>query len=449
MRAVLSERQLPARKTLSRIAWILLVFPITLLLLELCLRLFPSLIPPFLLVDFNPTARERIAARLGYPTEATVRFLERSDGGPPRKMRLFRPGAKVTLDVPDDHFVRTVVMDEEGFCNGRWSSAAQPQRRDLVALGDSFTWCTGVEPDRSWPSLIASRLDASAINLGSPGIGLYEHLEILRRFGLARHPRVVVLNYYEGNDLRDAQIFQQYRQAVGAGASAPARRALKGRPLGRASYAYNLVVVGSRAIHHGIRKILQRVAGIPTGEEPPPDFHYRLRLPGGDIPFNTGNVDQDEVRAARALRSGDLDPGILAAGLDEFTRLSREHRFVPIVAYTPSAHTAYEGQVDFQDPRLAELMPWFSRRQREYLAGKAGELGFAFVDLTPEFQRAARDSGNANLLFFPGVLHLTARGHEVAAEALAAALREPMAGGTMAPGRSHSALVPPAGKDRP
>jgi hypothetical protein len=115
---------LRARRTLSRIGWILIVFPITLLLLELCLRCFPSLIPPFLLVDFNPAARERIAARLGFPTEETVRFLERTDGGPPRKMRLFRPRAKVTLDVPDERFVRTVVMDEEGFCNGRWSSAA-------------------------------------------------------------------------------------------------------------------------------------------------------------------------------------------------------------------------------------------------------------------------------------------------------------------------------------
>ncbi len=438
-----------ARRTLSRIAWILLVFPITLLLLELCLRCFPSLIPPFLLVDFNPAPRERIAARLGFPTEETVRFLERTDGGPPRKMRLFRPRAKVTLDVPDERFVRTVVMDEEGFCNGRWSSAAQPRQRDLVALGDSFTWCTGVEPDQSWPALVATRLDASAINLGSPGIGLYEHLEILRRFGLPRRPRVVVLNYYEGNDLRDAQSFQQYREAVGAGAGAPARRALKGRPLGRHSYAYNLVVVGSRAIHHGIRRILFRVAGIPTGEEAPPDFRYRLRLPGGDIPFNKGNVDQDEVRAARALRSGDLDPVILAAALDEFVRLSREHRFVPIVAYTPSAYTAYEGQVDFQDPELSELMPWFSRRQREYLATKGEEMGFAFVDLTPEFQRAARDSGSENLLFFPGVLHLTARGHEVAAAALAAALRGPAAGDTMTAGSSQPAFRPPAGKDRP
>jgi hypothetical protein len=440
---------LSARKTLFRIARLLLVFPITLLLLEGCLRLFPSLIPPFLLVDFNPQCRETIAARLGFPTEATVRFLDRSDGGPPRRMRLFRPRAEVTLDVGDDQFVRTVVMDEEGFCNDRWSSGAEPRRRELVALGDSFTWCTGVEPDRSWPAVVASRIDVSAINLGSPGIGLYEHLEILRRFGVPRQPRFVVLSYYEGNDLRDAQSFHVYRQAVGAGADARARRVIKGRPLGRYSYAYNLVVVGSRAIHHGFRKLLFRMAGVPTGEEPQPDFRYRLRLPGGDVAFNTGNVDQDEVRAARALRSGDLDPAILAPGLEELMRLAKQHRFVPVVAYTPSAYTAYEGRVEFQDPDLAELMPWFSRRQREYLARKAEEMCFAFVDLTPEFQRAARDSSNEELLFFPGVLHLTARGHEVAAGALASALRGLPSGGTMTAGSPPPAIPAPAGKDRP
>ena len=54
-------------------------------------------------------------------------------------------------------------------------------------------------------------LGATTYNLGVPGVGPYEYLEILRRFGLALEPRIVLLNIYEGNDLRDAVRFDEQR----------------------------------------------------------------------------------------------------------------------------------------------------------------------------------------------------------------------------------------------
>ena len=438
--------RLSARKLLRLLTQTLLILLISLALLEGALRLFPRLVPPFLLADFNPAARARVAEQLGYPTEQTVRLLPRDDAGPPHRMRLFRPGARVTLEIPDAGFVKTVTMDEEGFCNQVMEEERAAGSVGVVALGDSFTWCTGVRADQAWPASLQTLLGERTANLGSPGIGLYEHLQILREFGLSRAPRTVVLDLYEGNDLRDAENFHAYRRQVGSGAPAATRRLLKERPLARHSYAYNLIVVGARAMHHGGRRMLQRWTGIPTGEEPEIEFRYTLRFPGGEVAFNGENVDQDEVRSARALRAGALDASLFREGLERFVELSRRHGFLPIVAYTPSAYTAYAPVVAFRDPSLRELMSWFSERQRSYLASAGEELGFTFVDLTPAFQRAARERAGKDLLYFPTVLHLTPRGHAVVAETLAQALRSAPGSGTMPP-EMHNPALAPAAKD--
>ena len=443
------ERRLPpARRILFIVLQALLMLLVTVGLLEFSLRLFPRLIPAFLLVDFNPGVREAVAERLGLPTEKSVRLLPRDDGGPPRRLRLFRPAAKITWEMRDRGFLRTVQMDPLGFCNPP-GARAPGSRADLLALGDSFTFCTGVRPTEAWPIPLGLLLGLSSYNLGSPGIGLYEYLQILEQIGIPMSPRIVVLNFYEGNDLRDALHFSEYRRAVGQGRQAPARRLLKDRPLARHSYAYNLLVVGTRRLHRAVRLLLEKRLGIPSGEEPAPDFRYRLSFPEGAIPFNEEDADADEVRSARSLRAGEIDLGVFREGLETFVELSRRHGFKAIVAYTPSAYTAYADHAVFEDAGLQDLMPWFSRRQREYLAKTGQELGYAFVDLTPALQAAARSLGRDDLLYFPSILHFTARGHAVVAAALAEALRTGTPDGRISAGVQDSLFPPAARKHRP
>ena len=49
----------------------------------------------------------------------------------------------------------------------------------LVAVGDSFTFCTTVQPEDTWTAVLGRRFDLSAEDLGVPRLGVFEYLEVL------------------------------------------------------------------------------------------------------------------------------------------------------------------------------------------------------------------------------------------------------------------------------
>lgn len=106
-------------------------------------------------------------------------------------------------------------------------------------------------------------------------------------------------------------------------------------------------------------------------------------------------------------------------------KLSQQHDFVPIVAYTPSVHTTYHQNVVFNDPQLANLMPWFSNEQRSYFKKKGEDLGYIFIDLTPGLQSVVQEYDTPQkLLYYQTNLHLTKYGHAVVAKTLSAVIQE-------------------------
>lgn len=380
-------------------------------LMECALRLFPAVIPVTLLWRFDETLRSAIARRMDLPTKANTVILERDDGGPP--LALCKPLARISFHFTDPGVVKTVVMDEGGFCNPPWCRYDVP-RIDLITIGDSFTWCTSVAPDQTWTARLAILGGVTAYNLGMKGIGLHEYVQILKARGLAKSPRVVIMNAYEGNDLRDALRFRSHREGKGPGA-ATQRTAPSSwiAPLRQRSYVLNLLL----AVMSSEEPDAQAEDRDPAG--PREDFRYSVEGRDGPIPFNPRNVDRGEVVIARKLRAGEARLEELRPPLEEFIRLSQRHRFVPVVAYTPSAHTAYAARVRFEDPSLAELMRWFSAAQREFFDRSGREMGYVFLDLTLPMQEAAGDHiGRDDLLYYQTNLHLTRHGHEVVARAL-------------------------------
>ena len=396
--------------------------------LEISLRIMPDLIPLTLLKRFQKDTRLDIAQKRSLWNESQMWILEREDGGP--ILKLFKPHSKIAYDFHGKDEKGITLMDDQGFCNPR-RDPYHRERIDIIAIGDSFTWCVVLNPEATWSSQLGAISGLSIYNLGRGGIGPYAYLQIFKRFCLPKRPEYVIMNIYEGNDLRDSIRYHQHIQAAKEGrvlyADAGDRNtreidteALLGYPLARKSYALNFLVAVVDKGYEGIKKALVRAAGGVAPEHV--DFRYRLNFPDRAIEFNIQNADESEVRFARKLKRGDIELSVFDEALSNLVALGRKHGFRAVVAYSPSAYTGYSDFVEFVDSSLIDLMPWFSRTQREYLSTKATELGYTFVDLTPIIQKAGRSLQDAELLYYPINVHFTPKGHSIVAGTLAETL---------------------------
>jgi hypothetical protein len=392
---------------------------VVLLGLELALRVHPAAIPLGALLEFEPALRSEIAVRRNLPRKEDTRLVPRSDGGPPRRMWVYEPGVELSWQFDEPGVAATTRMDGAGFCNAP-ADAWRRAHFDVIAVGDSFTFCTAVAPEATWPARLAALSGRSVYDLGLPGRGLHEYLEALRGFGLEKSPAVVVMNVYEGNDLRDAYTFHQAsaqadpRLADSLCPFPPAlcrlREAVVLHPFLGRSYALNFVFGW---LSHQTREL----------QESAIDFRYDVAFPQGQtVAFNPQNGDRGEVRSARLVSEGRLGPELFDDALETYRALADEHGFVPVLTYTPAAYTTYAGRTNFRDPANAALLAELSRVQREYFARRAGELGLPYLDLTPALRQAARDAGPDERLYFRTNLHLSPRGHAAVARAIAGLL---------------------------
>lgn len=410
------------RATLRRGASVLLVAGITFAGLEAGLRLAPGLIPEALLRSFDKSLRGQIAQRRFLPHESQSLVVPRDDEGPP--LKVLKPFAEVAYHHDDTGARGVLAMDGLGFRNVP-ADIWQKPRVDIVTVGDSFTIPTPPHLERAWSFRLGRRLGRSVYVAARGSLGPYEYVQLLRHFGLAKRPDLVVMQIYGGNDLRDALQYWRWR---GAGPDerrwlVPERsrnvrvQAWLDNPLGRHSYAWNTLVVATALGSLELRTVLVPGRRI--------DFRYRIRFPDGQtVEMNVGNGDLDEVRNARRLRAGGSRLEVFDAALERYAELARGHGFLPVLSYAPSAYSAYRDFVEFRDPSVGEAVQWLCDQQRAHLRRRADHLGLRFVDLTPALRQAARELGPQDLLYGPVTVHFADAGERVVADALARALKE-------------------------
>lgn len=377
---------------------------IVLAIAEVTLRMFPGLIGLAALMEFEPGLRAEVATRLDLPTVHSaihISSAERFDRGP--EIRL--PGAnsvRTMLSDPNDlalGAIERMSVDENGFCNEPSQSA--DGKADILLAGDSFTFCTAVHVTDTAAYKLQQQTGRTTYNLGVPGIGPYEYLELARRHAARLKPRVVVFNVYEGNDLRDVTRARQFidrkhdqQEDVERGSSV--------------SYALEF----ARA---NVRLVKKELRGFAASH----DFRYSAIVEDAMMEMNTANSDQDEADYAFKLESGDVSFELFATPLNNFIAWAKSSGVTPLVVYTPSMYTAYDSTVRFSDPRVGAAVRNLSRKQRAWFAENASKLGFVFLDLTPAFQREANVG---RLTHFPSNVHLTPLGHTIVAQELTALL---------------------------
>jgi hypothetical protein len=382
---------------------ILMSLLVGLLIAEVALRLFPSLISMPLLSNFPAQLRHHVADRLNYANVNgyVIPTKQRTDRGPPIYLPAPNSTGRTPLDPADlaAGATETVRMDAKGFCNP--PAKAERPSVDVVVLGDSFVYCTGVEATDTSTSYLEDISHLTTYSLGFGGKGPYEYVELLRHFGLALKPRVVIFNIYEGNDLRDAISYQKFLQ------TGRDRRATQNAIQDALSFSYALSLIYASShwlFHDQIRWLLDSDRAI--------DYRYTARSQGSLIELNVSNRSRGQVRIAKNLKEGEVGLELWAAPLAAFKELAVSHGFIGIVSYTPSMHTAYADTAVFEDPTSGEFVHAMSQMQRDWLSKKSAELGLIYIDLTPAFQKAAHEGP---LTHFPVNVHLTAYGHRVSA----------------------------------
>lgn len=88
-----------------------------------------------------------------------------------------------------------------------------PAARRVLAVGDSFTFCSEVRFEESWPALLEGRLaDTEVINLGVPGFGLDQAALLLEERIDELRPDVVLVGLIPADLRRHINIFRSHLQ---------------------------------------------------------------------------------------------------------------------------------------------------------------------------------------------------------------------------------------------
>lgn len=373
-------------------------------LVEVMLRSFPELIGMRALSEMDPSLREKIADRLGLPTRNSMIEIppnRRTDRGPTILMP--RPNsALMQYNEKQDiaaGAAQVVHVDENGFCNV--PAKAGRDRADILVAGDSFAFCTSVDPTETAAAKMEQISGVPVYNVAIGGVGPDVYLELLKKFAPRFKPKVAVMNIYEGNDLRDILAKREFLTS-----GRDSRR--RGRSGFLAwSYAGQFIIAN-------VRMAIKRVERAATRNQ---NFNFRYSAPvnGALVAMNVSNKDGDEVGSAMAIRDKKISFDEFRESMTDFVKWGRENNIIPIVSYIPSMYTVYEDSVKFEDPDVGSVVQAFSAAQRKWFADQAEKIGYFYRDMTPAFQAAARQG---TLTHFPGNVHLTPSGHEIVAHQL-------------------------------
>ena len=382
------------REFLIRTIVLLVTTVLTLGLFEIALRASPSLIGLAILERFPPSLGREIAEDLGLSTQSNRRLIssqDRSDRGPP--FYTYMPDQTYTNPVDDADRAAgatdVLTTDRLGFCNP--PELAEKGTIDVLVLAGSLPNCAGTTAEQNFNMPLARMTGLSAYNMAVPRVGPNEYLEVLRQFGLAMRPRLVLMAVSEGNDLRDVHRFNEF--VAGRDDDEEPQRAESGWPFD-ASYALSFLKGG---VELAWREIRRRYIA--------PDFTYSVTVQGARVAMNIANADLSELAYAKRVQAGRVGPELYAASMREFVALAREHGFAE--------------SIEFSDPSITSVMRSYSDVQRAWFRANAEAIGYRYVDATAAMREAAR---TRPLLFFPSNVHLTAEGQLVLAEAVASAV---------------------------
>ena len=345
-----------------------------------------------------------------------------------------------------------IRIDAEGFRN-----EAVRDRFEVAALGDSFTDAMTMPAGASWPAQLEQALGVPVQNYGTAGFGPQQELLVLQDFVAAHRPRTVVLAFFAGNDIFDAEAFDQFQRAGGV----PQRAAPGWRTKDVVSRADTWFVVS--ALRAGSRWLGSNGGGVAEAAVQPTqvvssELPVEEASPGASPAFDRGTFAVPV--AGRVLRWAFMPPYLntlylsereLAArpgwrltrdALAEMERVSRSFGATFVVMFLPFKSQVYLPLLKDAFPadelrsalgyslerydRAIDLDRLYANRlaQNRLMARYCAEADIPFLDTTPAL--AARVATGANV-YFPDESHLNESGEALVAQELASFLHPVLA----------------------
>ena len=340
-----------------------------------------------------------------------------------------------------------VVTDREGFRN-----PVTRERIAVAALGDSFTDSLMLPVEKAWPAQLERILGIPVQNYGVAGFGPQQELYVLQDYAIQHQPRVVVVAYFAGNDIFDAEAFEKFEQSPREAGEIPGWRIKKVVLRVQNFYTYSL----ARMALQGLWRRDVKSAGMPA-------------LPAWDAPqavlapaqadaaayFDRGMfhvpIQGHDIRFAfmpSYLRTLNYSKSWLEAShgwsltrqtYQEIKRIASQHAATVVVMFIPFKGQVYlpvlqrvfstdEVNRDFrfyfrENVSDADVKTMAKNRlaQNELMRALCEETGMLFLDLTPVIEHQIEQGNN---VYFPDDAHWNAAGQELAARELAGFLAE-------------------------
>ena len=340
------------------------------------------------------------------------------------------------------------VTDAEGFRNAETVSTTPV----VAALGDSFTDAMTLPAELAWPARVASLLGVSVRNYGTAGFGPGQELRVLKEYVLKGRPRFVVVGFFAGNDLQDAERFERFTRDGGDSSFPPLGWKFK-EVVARFDQLYvaslyqgAVSLVHDRETPAGAPSALHAVADY-SGENPAlspaprSSFDrglFTVLVAGRTLRFaflppylNCLKLSLEELKASRGWE-------LTRASYQEMDRLVRSQGSELVVVFMPSKAQVYlpllqasfearelerAFRLCFRDQPYAPALEVVVRNRlalNQLMRTFCAAEGIPFLDLTPELQAAVEGGRN---VYFPDDSHWNAAGHERGAVALAGFMR--------------------------
>jgi hypothetical protein len=281
-----------------------------------------------------------------------------------------------------------VACDKNGFRNARDLSTAE-----VVVLGDSFVEGGLVATGDLMTTTLARLLGCTVANLGQSAYGPQQELAVLKRFGTSLRPRLCVWTFYGGNDLVDAERYEQLRQDR-------APRAVRSTP-GERSFSRNI-----------LRVLAERLSPLLTRD--PAD-----RAPWGTLQDDDGRTTRlfFHQRGAPLSSQGCDALNKVVSVLDAARTACAANRIPLLVVFVPEKFRVYRDHCTFRPDN--PCVDWVLDDLPGQLGARVSALGpgIGFLDLTPTL---AAGAAQGRLLCFTDDTHCSAEGHQVAGRAVAA-----------------------------